>query len=264
VEGDEESSLTADETPDAGLFSSLNSQHTTFMNKKNLYKWAAGAAIGMCFAACHKDTEEPREEKPEFELGSCQAVAATGHLTASDFKYTFTTSGGGKIEMDLKSYIKISHADYTNFTLELWGGIDEDEDGIFSISDNHENVNGKHVKDRPGSRRTIIFPDGAKMTLVADGKTGPLQSISIYDGAESHHINVTCNTVEESLAKSSVAQALDDAEADGETGTFEFTETGLLYKNIYTEDEPGKKVENVQPIAELNRDNPNQVIDYFD
>jgi hypothetical protein len=230
------------------------------MNRSS--RWLVTASLLAFLTACHKDADEPQKEEPEFEIGSCQGVAPGGHLTVSGSTYSYKTSGGGKIDIDLEEAITITHDDYTNFTIEFWG--DTLVNGEHRTSGNHENLNGKHVKDRIGSRRTVIFPDGAKITFEADGRVGPIKWISIYDGAESHHINATCNTLEESLNSATVAQRLDDAEADGETGTFEITETGLLFKNIYSEDTPGNKVENVQPIGELDRENPNRVIDYFD
>ena len=61
-----------------------------------------------------------------------------------------------------------------------------------------------------------------------------------------------------------VAKSLDDAEADGETATFELTATGLLLYNIYHEDEPGNKVYERVMLGELSRSQPNMVNDYFD
>lgn len=103
--------------------------------------------------------------------------------------------------------------------------------------------------------------------MVAASEAGALISISIYEGGEAHHINANCNNQnvpEYSGIKESMAKQLDDAEADGETGTFEFTPTGLLYENIYTENTPGNKVGNRVPLGELEHDNPTKVNDLFD
>jgi hypothetical protein len=221
-----------------------------------------GCLLGLILSltACHKD--EVVEKRPM--LGSCQPVSPKGHLsyTSSSGSYTFQTNGGGTIVIDFKSFITITHADYPGFKIELWGGTYVN--GEPKTSANHENLNGKHIKDRIGGRRTISFPDGAKLTLVADGEDGPLRSVSIYDGAESHHINPTCNALELSSTTLAIAQQLDQAEADGETGGFEFTSSGLLFVNLYTEDVAGNKVVNRYLLGEIIRNSPGQVRDHYD
>ena len=224
------------------------------------FKRSLGAALMLLLSltGCKKDTKEP-EKKSE-----CEPVAPVGNLiySASDDVYTFKTSGGGTIKIDLDGSISIGHKDYPGFKIEFWG--DTSRDGREVTSGNHENLNGKHVKDRIGTRRTIIFPDGAKITMVAEGNVGPLISVSIYDGAESHRINAVCGSLAHSSTTASEAKQLDDDEADGEAGTFEFTETGLLFVNVYTENVVGDKAEDRRPIGELNRNNPNQVNDFYD
>jgi hypothetical protein len=100
--------------------------------------------------------------------------------------------------------------------------------------------------------------------MVSAGEAGLLISVSIYDGDESHRINSSCKTVEHSSISATTAQQLDNAEPDGETGTFEFTSTGLLYVNIYTEEVAGNKIMNRVLLGEIIRSNPNQVNDYYD
>lgn len=109
------------------------------------------------------------------------------------------------------------------------------------------------------------FPDGAKITLISNGYAGPPVSIRIYEGNESHHINPACNnTLEYSGTDAAITKLLDEAEADGETGTFEFTATGLVYVNIYTENIPGNKTENRVLLGEIFKEDPNNVYDYYD
>jgi hypothetical protein len=128
----------------------------------------------------------------------------------------------------------------------------------------HENLNGKHIKDRLGNNRSVVFPDGTKITLEAAGEAGALQAVSIYDGAESHRINATCVTLEYSALDAAAAQAMDDAQPDGETSTFIISPTGLIFKHIYIETTPGNKVPSSQKLGELYLNNPNQVTDYYD
>ena len=200
---------------------------------------------------------------------SCKEVPLAGRLihTPGTDKYSFRTSGGGHIEMELRhaaSYrsIVISYEDYPNFKIEFWG--DTTVNGLNKTAANHENLNGKHIKDRLGMRRTVLFPDGAKITLISDGPYGPLQFISIYDGAESHRINPRCNTLISSATDVALARQLDNEEADGETAGFEITSTGLDYFNLYFEDSPGSKTGSRVDLGELYRDSPNRVDDYFD
>ena len=52
-------------------------------------------------------------------------------------------------------------------------------------------------------------------------------------------------------------------EPDGEAGGFEFTSTGLLFVNFYTEDVQGQKINSRVPLGEIFRATPNQVVDYY-
>lgn len=213
-------------------------------------------------SACSKD-EVSKEDFPIF--GTCKPVDFTGNLSQSisENTYTYLTSGGGKIVMDQKNaYIGISHKNYTIFKIELWGTVEVNGETLYSA--NHENLNGKHIKDRFGNRRTIIFPDGAKITMITSGKYGPLVSVSIRDGNEYHYLNFNCKTLEYSSINSPYSQRLDEAEADGETGTFEITETGLNFFNIYIEDTPGNKIEEKVPLGRIYKDKPNETIDDYD
>jgi hypothetical protein len=218
--------------------------------------------IACVFLSCKKEKDDG--EKPPV-LGTCQSVMPKGHLTQTGTgTFIFKTNNGGSIEISSMS-ITLKHDTYPGFKLEFWG--DAGPAGHPLNSANHENLNGKHIKDRINLRRTIIFPDGTKITTLASGYAGPPISISIYDGAESHYINANCNyvnTLEHSSTNTAIAKLLDDAEPDGETSTFEFTAMGLVWVNIYTEDVAGNKVMNRVLLGELNRSNPNQVIDHYD
>ncbi len=219
--------------------------------------------ILIIISSCKSDEELLDEGFPK--LGTCKPVAYTGNLnqTITENTITYLTSGGGKIVMDQKNtIITITHADYQNFKIELWGNLVVN--GKTLNSANKESLNSKHIKDRLGNRRSIIFPDGAKITMVAAGLNEQLVSVSIHDGNEFHHINLTCNTLEYSSANSDYTKQLDDTEADGETCTFEFTETGVLFLNIYTEDVVGQKVEKRVPLGEIFKNEPTTTHDYYD
>lgn len=222
--------------------------------------------LSFSFTSCKKSKESEvskasGEELPVF--GNCDSVIAKGHLYYSNPNgpYTFRTGGGGTIIIDPASGITIMHDDYAGFNLNFWGTAVVN--GQTKTAANHESLNGKRIKDRINDRRTIIFPDGAKITLVATGSTAPLTSVTIYDDAECHHINPVCSVLEYSDSSASITKRLDDSEPDGEAGTFEFTVTGLLFVNVYSETSVGNKVFNRVPLGEIYRAYPNVVDDYY-
>lgn len=239
---------------------SIYTKHSTMCRHSRLYLLVVAGLLLLSSACSKKTTKE--ETLPE--LGQCKAVPLSSRLNynSATSEYTYTTSGGGKISLSLSSGVKIGHQDYEGFSIELWGSLTTSS-GIKS-SANHENLNGKHIKDRFGNRRTIVFPDGARLTIITKGEYEEMISLSIYDGIESHHVNLVCNTVEYSGQSAFISKSLDEAEADGETATFEITATGLLFYNIYREDVPGNKVYERVMLGELSRSQPNMVDDYFD
>lgn len=211
--------------------------------------------------ACKKDDEVPEEDFPVF--GTCKSVNPEGNLSLSGSKneiFTYETSGGGKIVYRMETHtFTFTHADYPDFSIQFWGG--KSGKNVFSAA--HENLNGYLIKDKLGDSRSLIFPDGAKITIVCADNFGALLSATIYDGKECHRINLTCNNLEYSSANSAYTKLLDDAEADGETCTFEITKTGLLFDNIYIEEMPGQKVVKRVPLGELFKDDPKRIAKYW-
>lgn len=217
-------------------------------------------AIVLSLSAC-KSSTQPGIDPPELPIfGQCEAVSPAGGLSYSSAtqSYTFRTSGGGTIIIDLSSSITLSHDEYDGFAIELWSL------GQEVTTAQHENLNGKHIKDRLQSRRTIIFPDGAKLTMVADGSTEPLTAAAIVDGPEGHFINARCNVPEYSGLDAALAEELDLNMADGEASAFRFTDEGLIWENLYEESAAGSRTDSIYPLGEIKRSNPNQVLDYFD
>ncbi len=222
--------------------------------------------------SCKKTETVTDEDIPAPVLGTCAEVPASGTLqNPGTGKYTYRTGGGGTITVDGTNNIKFTYDAYPNFNYELWGLVTVA--GQIKLAGSRENLNGKHLKDRHGNRRTIIFPDGTKFTLIASGENWEIMSISIYEGLGSHHINIVCGKIEHSIINSSsLAKEMDEAEADGETSTFQVLfdwgggqgPSGLEFYNIYREDVPGNKQMNKQMLGTLHADNPNQVNDYYD
>ena len=214
------------------------------------------------------DSDDDTKEEPFPVFGTCKAVNPVGNLTSIDLSkgtFTYETNGGGKIvfkptTIDAGSII-ISHEDYPDFKLEFWGTANVNSES--KIAGHHESLNGKHIKDRTFRIRTMIFPDDAKITMVSSLETGTLTSITIYEGYEIHHLNMVCNILEYSSVHSKYTKQIDDVEADGETGTFELTDTGLLFLNIYTEKVLGQKVDKRVILGELHKDEPFKISDHY-
>lgn len=203
--------------------------------------------------------------KKNLDLESCAAQTPTGHLSYNSATgiYTYNTHGGGTITINLKNNILVNHSGYPGFKFEMWElVVPSPGDTLFGGA--HENINGKHIKDRLGLNRTILFPDGSKLTMRAVNSDKHMASISIIDGDEAHHINGTCSTLNLSVVDPDIAQELDEAVADGETSTFEISATGLLFVTIYQEDTHGNKVANRYVLGELEKANPNLVRDFYD
>ena len=198
-------------------------------------------------------------------LGTCQPVEVkAGFQSLGNGIYEYNSAGGVTVKMHRTAEmvtITLTDASYPNFiTYQLWG---KSPTGSLH-SALHENLNGKHIKNRIGKNRTIYFPDGTKITCVSTGPEQAVTAVSIYDGSKVHHLNISCDKVEYSAANGEIAKRLDALQPDGETSTYELIATGLLFYNIYTEDTPGNKVYERLNLGELHLSVPNQVSDLYD
>ncbi len=197
---------------------------------------------------------------------TCAATSATGRLEYRlvDDTWRYTTQGGWTVTIAGIATVTIVNPHYgVNGTkLEFWGDL-SGQPGVPSFG--HENMNGKHIKDRIGNQRTIHTLDGAIITLNASPNLG---RISIYDHDQTHRLE----RVGTSLAVSrSCAHAFfeEELEPDGEASGFVIDGEGYWWKNLYDQGvtgagSPGPKVPNVVPLARVNEANPNQVNDYYD
>lgn len=233
------------------------------ISKKRL-RWRIGmmATLALLKAVSSVLENQPARARAMEAASGCRVSAAVGSLSTTTVRnlYTYASSGGGYLVFRVNGVISVRHRDYVNFEIQLWGG---DEYHTY----NHENLNGKHIKDWLGDRRTIVFPDGAKVTMVVagTGTSRKVVSMTIYEGTQVHRLNPSTGELESSreLTAAEVA-ALDNAEADGETSTFAITETGLIYYNLYFENVAGQKVESRYDLGSLTLGNDNQVNDFFD
>ncbi len=225
--------------------------------------WIVATGLLVMLSACKKDKEGEGDGLPV--LGTCQSVDLLGRLSLrDDGNYYYESAGGATILIFNKALqglvITIGYKSYSNFTYQFWGDSNEQGGGTAD----HENLNGKHIKDRLGKGRSVIFPDGTKITMVSEDWQKPVTAVSIYDGGYAHHLNVTCDKVEYSASAQDIATKLDERQVDGETATFEITDTGLRFYNIYTETTPGNKVEQRVELGELIKESPNLINDFYD
>lgn len=206
------------------------------------------------FPGCSKDKETE----------ACQTKVILGKLSLlCDGRYEYLTSGGGRILINLKTtQVILSHRDYETFRLEFWG--EHLEGDVEVVNFNHENLNGKHIKDRLLPTRTILFPDGTKLTMASTSMGKMVHTISIYDGNESHQFDFASKKVKHGSLDAAKAKQLDDAEADGEAGSFSFDNVGLEFFNSYDEVTPGNKVIKRLLLGTIVRSEATQVNDYFD
>lgn len=134
------------------MYRKLYTMLLSFYHKHSLIRLAAGMALLLAvFCLSCKKSNKP--ELPQF--GTCQDVAAKGHLTkgAVSGSFIYKTNGGGTITID-QSQIILTHDNYPEFKLEYWTDISPD--GQTMNSANHESLNGKHIKDRIDSRPVLF------------------------------------------------------------------------------------------------------------
>ncbi|MEW6280985.1 MAG: hypothetical protein AB1758_20395, partial [Candidatus Eremiobacterota bacterium] len=159
----------------------------------------------------------------------------------------YTTSGGYKVTVN---HDKVTILDPCGNKVEQSG-------------DPHEHVNGKHIKDWDGKARSIILPDGTKITMNASGPHGVTEHTSIYDGTQNVQIDNRSNTVESRSFNPWDTAGRERTQMDGETAYMGYGQDGsLIYRNIYKQNENGQVIPFFQDLA---RTRPGGgVVDLFD
>jgi hypothetical protein len=141
--------------------------------------------------------------------------------------------------------------------------------------DPHENLNGKHIGDWHGTRRTLLLDDGTRVTMDAAGPQGVVLLTSIFDGAQSHEIGNADDELLHSCVHAATTAERDAAQRDGNTAYLAVVRSpasvagGMLVEEIYSEDAgDGDAVRAWEPmvLGETGESdiNPNQVRDYYD
>lgn len=193
---------------------------------------------------------------------SCASTIATGRLSGPNAQnvFVYVSVEGWTVTIGTEAMTIVSPAPAPSMYYQLWASY-------------HENVGGKHIKDMLADRRTVLLPGGVIITVNAmpQGGESPVGMervhwISIYEGTESHRVDMQTHRVVRSCNRPMFGEA---DEHDGETMRLFFNEEGMRVENIYQQDAspqgvPLPKVFTTVPLAQTSFTNPNQVIDYFD
>jgi hypothetical protein len=219
-------------------------------------------------SACKKEKEASNNTTPLPVLHTCNEVSSQELVYDSTLQaYRFTGNNGVEVVYKPSVALTMRYNNELSMAVQFYG-IDVDLPYF-----NHENLNGKHIKDRLVKTRSSIYPDGTKVTLVVNDEDiihtnnyliHKVIALIIRSGNKNFYLNAKCEKLTYVTTDAAITQAIDDYYADGETASFEITETGLTFFNWYNEDSPGNKIYNRVDLGTLIFDNPNQVNDLFD
>lgn len=211
--------------------------------------------ISAVFAGCKKD-----EDSIAPNSGNLKPIVKLVE-TVNGQSFEYEINEGPKIVVSSNA-ITFTHKKYDGFRLVFFSNLNANNENTLFF--NEEYLNGKHIKNRLDSVRTLVFQDGTKITLNTEGENGKLKSISFYSNSNSHVVIVNTSLISFTSNMGSIANQMDANEPDGETSIVEINSTGLIWDNIYTEDIVGEKVMKRVKLGELIKSSPNQVNDYFD
>jgi len=192
---------------------------------------------------------------------TCESSVPIGRLTFDGpTGYSFFTSGNWRVMVRPDYSVRILVPGWP-WHLEFWGAPATPQSPVTT----HENLTGKHIKDRLMSARTVHLTDGTTVTLF--GLDSPeTAGVSIYDQDQTHRIMLKDLRLTHSCA---VGRFGETDEADGEASDVTMNADGMLWRNTYTQDElpgriPGAKVPGIVPLGQTNFINLNQVTDFYD
>jgi hypothetical protein len=163
-----------------------------------------------------------------------------GHLCQEEpgKPINYTTSGGWRVQVNGD---KVIITDPTG------------KQKIENSGDPHEYVDGKHVKDWEGKQRSIVLPDGTKVTMSAPAANGVIEHTSIYDGDQNVQIQNKGNEVTSRSFDPYDTRMREAYQYDGETARVSYNrDGGINYTNLYTQDENFGMHSNYKEIASTN------------
>ncbi len=108
---------------------------------------------------------------------------------------------------------------------------------VVHSGDPHEYVNGRHIKDWNGKQRSILLPDGTKITMSATGPHGVITHTSIYDGDQNIQINNNGNRITHRSFDPWDTRTREYWQYDGETAAIVPNwGGGMDYVDVYNQD----------------------------
>ena len=147
----------------------------------------------------------------------------------------YTTSGGWKVQVNGDKVIITDPSG---------------KQKVENSGDPHEYVNGKHVKDWEGKQRSIVLPDGTKITMGADSPNGVVTNTSIYDGDQNIQIQNKDNDITSRSFNPYDTRMREAYQYDGETARISYNrDGGINYTNMYTQDQNFGMRSNYKDIA---------------
>lgn len=160
--------------------------------------------------------------QPPMGNDGCHQQQNVGQLQGGEGKpITYTTRGGWNVNIDGH---KIVMTDPSG------------QHKIEHSGDPHEYLDGKHVKDWQGKDRSVILPDGTKITMNADSPQGLVKGLSIYDGDRNIQVDNLNNKVTHQSMNSWDTRSREAWQADGETAIVSYGRDGINYSNLYNQD----------------------------
>ncbi len=192
---------------------------------------------------------------------TCESTVPIGRLTFDGAPgYSFFTSGNWRVMVRPDYTVRILVPGWP-WHLEFWGAPTTPQSPVLT----HENLTGKHIKDRLMPARTVHLTDGTTVTLF--GLDSPeTAGVSIYDQDQTHRIMFKDLRLTHSCA---IGRFGETDEADGEASEVVMNAEGMLWRNTYTQEElpgriPGPKIPGITPLGQTSFININQVIDFYD
>lgn len=141
------------------------------------------------------DPDPPARVMPAGRLVQAELRGPISHLTAEGWR---THIEGGRVTIQAPAVGGVEPLEYATWRMR-------------------EQLGTHDLRAWEGERRTLLLPGGAKLTL--HGQAGEILRLSLYDGAESHEVDVLTQTLMHSRVDAAVAMARDAAEADGVAGS---------------------------------------------
>lgn len=154
-------------------------------------------SLSLVLAACNGSDEEPVPPARMMPAGRLVQPEANGPITHVTEQGWRTRIEGGTVTIRPPEDVSNADIQYVAYRMR-------------------DQLGTHDLRAWAADRRTLLLPGGAKITM--HGQAGEIMRLSLYDGAESHEVDVLTQTLMHSQVDTAVAEQRDAGEADGETG----------------------------------------------